>query len=236
MKKRLLPTEMFSRVSFSVVVQYLLTITNTMIAGEYNDSSGFSFSYPEGWFAASKVNPQNDKIPPELNKWIAKNNIDLDKIRVAVIRGGQDDFLENMNVVVVPKEIPVNDQSLNELLGGLQQQYRTLGIAINKLDGSVQQIGDNKVILLNYESRLPAIPFLLRQRQMYVPGGGQSYIVTCTGKVDAFATYSPVFDSILASMKVPASTQTGFDWQRVIIFAIVGGVLAAGFSLVKKLF
>lgn len=42
-----------------------------------------------------------------------------------------------------------------------------------------------------------------RQRQVYIPGGGNTFIVTCTGEADRFDGYVPTFDSILASFKVP---------------------------------
>jgi hypothetical protein len=215
-----------------------LAFVTAAVGGEYNDPSGFSITYPDGWFSVAKFNAQVGKLPQELRNWIAKNNIDLDKISVVVVRSGQDDFLENANVVVTPQEIPINDQSLKELVNGIKQQYRTLGISIDKLEGHEQQVGDNQVIILNFEGSMPAIPFLLRQRQMYLPGDGKSYIVTCTGKADTFATYSPIFDSILASFKTPPSIANGFRWNRPIVIAAIcgaiGGAIGGLIAVPKK--
>jgi hypothetical protein len=52
---------------------------------------------------------------------------------------------------------------------------------------------------------------------------------------DSYADYSPTFENILASFKVPAPTPRGFDWNRVLFAGIIGGVAGGLISLVKKL-
>ncbi len=220
--------------SILIVIFSFFSLIATAHCSEYSDPSGYSFSYPEGWYAAGKLTGMSEKLPRELGDWIAKNNVDLDKISVVLLRAGRGDFLENMNVVVLPQEISINDKTMKELSDEIPQQYHNMGASIAKLESSLQKIGENNAMELNYESHLPGVPYPLRQRQAYFSGGGKSYIVTCTGKADAFEKYSPVFDNILSSFKVPPSSSTGFKGDRILILAIVGGVLGLIFGIIKK--
>jgi hypothetical protein len=92
------------------------------------------------------------------------------------------------------------------------------------------------VIVIDFQSRLPTAPFPLQQRQVVFVGGGNSYIVTCSAKTDTFARYTEVFDAVLASFKVPAPRGgQGFDWNRVLLYGIIGGVVGGLVGLFKKL-
>jgi hypothetical protein len=207
------------------------------VAADYNDSTGFSFTYPDGWVAVTKPGKDIDEktIPPEINNWLKKNNVDLNKLCVALIRDGKDEFLENLNVVVTDQEIPVNDASMKKLIDTLSEQYRGMGAIIDNLDGRIQKLGTNQAVVIDVQPRLPSVPFPIRQRQVFFPGGGKTYIVTCTASVHTFAEHSPTFDAVLASFKVPAPSTKGFDMNRILIMAIVGGAVGGLIALFKKL-
>ena len=178
------------------------------IAGEYHDPSGFSFTYPDGWFAAGKFESLA-KLPPELARWIANNHIDLKQVAVVIIHGGRGSFLENLNVVVVHDEMPLDDASIKEIENGLPGQYRSMGVLIENLEGHVQQVGNNKAMVVDYRSRLPGLGLPMRQRQYYVPLAGNTYVVTCTATSESFAGISPVFQQIVEGFSTTASTSPG---------------------------
>jgi hypothetical protein len=209
--------------------------------GEYSDPSGFSFTYPEGWFVAKSAHDAKDSIqvPPEIKSWMEKNNVDLGKASVILVRQGDEDFLENLNVVVTNGELAVSEHGLNELLKMLPQQYASIGAQVDHLEGRVQKHGANDTLVVDFQSKLPVVDTLLRQRQVFIPGGGKSFIVTCTGPAAKFGKYVPTFETIVASFKVPAPIGQGIDWVRVlragVTFGILGGVIGGLVGLFKKL-
>lgn len=213
----------------------LLFFVTPVMAGDYSDPTGFSFKYPDGWVIITKPGMDVDKnaLPPEISNWIKKNNIDLTKISVYLIRDGEEEFLENLDVVVNHQELPVNDASLKQLQDMLAQQYRAFGLTIDQLTGRIQKIGANEAIVFEYQMQLPDSLLPLRQRQVFFSGGGKTFIVTCTARPDTFATYAPTFDTILASFKIPAPTlkTKGIDWNHVWMMGIVGGVVGGAVSL-----
>jgi hypothetical protein len=196
------------------------------IAEEYHDPSGFSFTYPDGWYAAGKFE-NLAKLPPELANWIRNNHIDLNQVAVVLIHGGHGSFLENLNVVVVHDEMPLDDASSKEIERGLPAQYRSMGVSIENLESHVQQVGNNKAMVVDYRSRLPALNFPMRQRQYYVPLAGHTYIVTCTATSESFDGIAPVFEQIVASFSTTASNPAGalnnFKTDQVLIFGVIGG-------------
>jgi hypothetical protein len=205
------------------------------IAGEYHDPSGFSFTYPDGWFAAGKFESLA-KLPPELARWIANNHIDLKQVAVVLIHAGRGSFLENLNVVVVHDEMPLDDASIKEIENGLPAQYRSMGVSIENLEGHVQQAGNNKALVVDYSSRLPGLGFPMSQRQYYVPLAGSTYVVTCTATSESFARIAPVFEEIVGSFATTASRPAGalkdFKTDQVFIFGVIGG---AAFGMVGAL-
>jgi len=204
-----------------------LTIVTAAVGTEYHDPSGFSFTYPDGWFAAAKLGNLN-KLPPELASWITKNHIDLNQVAVVLIHAGRGDFMENLNVVVVHQEMPLTDATIREIVEGLPKQYRSMGISIENLDGREQQVGNNQAIVLDYRSRLPGLPLPIRQRQYYLPLAGNTYIVTCTAKAEAFANSGPVFDKIVESFSTPggaAGKTSDPNTDRILMFGVIGGAV-----------
>lgn len=227
---------------FSLVGSILLAYGAVACGGSYADPSGFSFTYPDGWVPITRavMGDANQFVPPEVKDWIARNKVDLSRVAVTLIRNGQDDFLENLNVVVDPQQIPVNDKTVKELTGVLRKQYAAMGVEIDNLQGGVQRLGTHDAVVLEYQARMPAVPYTLRQRQVMFPGGGKTYIVTCTAKADSFDRYKLTFEQIVASFQVPAPVARGFDWNQVLTTGIVGGVVGAFvgglFWLAKRLF
>jgi hypothetical protein len=205
-------------------------------AGDYSDPSGFSFHYPDGWILLNKQSLAEGlkSLPPEISEWVGKNKIDLGKMNVMLLRDGDAEYLENLNVVVHPQEMPMNKDSAEKLRTMLPGQYLSVGAEVSGMNFRVTKIGDRDAIVGEYDSKLPAVPVPLKQRQVYIAGGGNTYIVTCTSPRATYAKYSPTFDAITASFKVPPPKKTGFDFNQMIIAGIVGGVAAGVIALVNK--
>ncbi len=216
----------------------LVCVGNPALGGEYTDPSGFSFTYPDDWVVVTReiLADARKQVGPDVKDWLAKTNMDLNRIRVAVFRKGHD---ENLNVIVNDKELPVNDRSVQELRNVLPQQFKTAGFQADNLQVGIQKIGPHEVAVSDFQVRLPVSPDLFREKQVYLPGGGKTFIITCTAKANSFQQVAPAFEQILASFRVPPPTPGGFDWKGVMITGLIGGVagglIGGAFALYKKL-
>lgn len=222
----------------AIVVATLFCLSSIAAAGEHTDASGFSVKYPDDWTALSSetLAESEELFPQEIKNWLAKNHFDFNRVNLMLMRNGTEDFLENLNVLVGDQQIQINNESVAQLIKVLQTEYGAIGGAARNIRGKIQEIGSSNVIVIEYESELPGASFPLRQRQVYFPGGGKTYIITCTSKSDTFSRYAPVFDEILASVQVPAPTSYGFKWNRLLIMAAVGGAIGASVTVFRKVF
>ena len=194
--------------------------------------------YPDGWVVlASPANNKDlkrEEVPPEIQKWMKKNNVDLSKVSMMLVHSGNDDFLENLNVVVDSQQIPVNDATVQKITAELPQQYGTMGVVVRDVRVRVEKIGNRDAIVVDFQSNIPGVAVPLKQRQVMFPGGGKTYIVTCTAKAKNFERTVKTFDWILASFKAPEMAPLGFhfDWNQSLMKGIVGGVIGGLVGLV----
>lgn len=227
---------MVSKLLASVVLFLVFPIAAD--GGEHHDPTGYSFSYPGGWIAVTKELGKlgREALPEDVRSYLAKNNVDLGRMSIMLIRDADEEFLENVNVVVDHQEMPMVDDSRQKLVELLPGQYRSLGAEMSNVRGQLRNVGKHDAVVLDYNVKLPTVPKLLRQRQAYLAGGGNTYIVTFTANSDSFAKYEPTFDTILASFDVPAPTRKGFDWKQMAITGLVGGLAAGLLGLYQKFF
>ncbi len=205
--------------------------------GEYSDPSGFAFTYPDGWVVAASAQstPVKDVLPPEIKDWLAKNQVDVTKVNVLLVRDGEDEFLENVNVVVNNREMPINDNSVRELLKLLPAQFAKLNAKVGSIDGKLEKLGANDAIVVDYQVTLPETDSPVKQRQVYLAGGGKTFIATCTATPASFSTYAPTFETILASFRVPASKSQLFDVESARIGMVAGAIGGAIGGLIVAL-
>lgn len=211
------------------------------LAGSYSDPSGFSFNYPDGWVAVNKaaLGDLRQVLPQEVKDWLAKNNANLDRVAMILLRQGQEEFLENLNVVVDGQQIPVNSDSVSKITSILPKQYASMGAQVSDIRVRQETLGTREVIVVDYSARLPTAPFPLRQRQYMIPGGGKTFIVTCTARAETFDRYQATFNEIMTGFQAPAPVSSGFDWGRVGQTALIGGLVggaAAALAGVLQLF
>jgi hypothetical protein len=211
----------------TLAVLLLMTVLSPSIGGEYRDSTGFSFTYPDGW-ATGPVFGKDELIP------LAVKAEDLNNARIALVRKGTGDFLENLNVVVYKRgEIPINAEAVREITARIPQVYGRTGITIDQVEGRVREIRGRQAVVVDFRARHPNLPFPTKVRQVAFAGGGNTYIVTCGARTENFSKYEPVFDGILASFQFPAPAPAGgpfewlgINWMRVVSYVCsVMGIL-----------
>lgn len=207
-------------------------------ADVYSDPSGFSFTYPEGWFPISKSDQGqlSNVLPPELKDWLSKNNADLSMISVMVVRAGESEFLENVNVASQQGQVPVASSSVAEVSSTIRQQFQQAGARIDNMNAVVRQVASRDVYVFDYVLSLPGAGAPVRQRQFIIPGGGKTFFVTCSSTPEAFATYEPTFEQMLSSFQAPAVIKKGISGSAIAggIGGLVGGLIALLAGLSKR--
>ena len=224
---------------FSLIGLIVLACGQPTFGGTFSDPSGFTLTYPEGWVAlnGSILTTATQNISNELQQWAANSKLDFNKVSMVLVRDGRDEFLENVNVVIVKEEIPISDRTVHELTLTLPQHYAAIGMKVSNIQGRVQKLGSNDAVVVEFQSQIPGVSSTIRQRQVMIAGGGKTYIVTCSGKAETIEEYKPVFDQVLESFQVPARVKTGFSWAQLLQKTVIGGVaggLIGGIAWVAK--
>lgn len=205
--------------------------------GEFAGPSGAKFRYPDDWVAGTAVT-LND-LPVNIQTYFRERNIDLNAMEVMLVDDALDDFVENVNLVVTPGEIRVSQRVVDERVLNLPKEYSKLGMQVGNISAGLIQAAGRSAIQIEQSLTIEGMPF--RQRQVIVPGGGKTFILTFSGGIESFDREAPAMDLMLATLEVPA-VRGGFDFGAIfssgkngaVIGGIVGGLSALGFGLARK--
>ena len=233
-------------------------------AGEYRDPAGFSLTYSDDWFVVANAEPalHQSKLPLEIQTWIKENKVDLSKMRVCLIHKGDGEYPATVNVVINRQQIPATVDSLKKLISALPPQAKAMGLPTGNLEARIEQVGKYKAIVVEHQSSVPGQQSPVRHKLVFFPGGGNTYIVTCSATPDSFARYSQAFEVILAGFQVSdpnveviapiaqvphpqvpspvvqnhdsAGKIGWWDWRQTVVVAVIAGLIGGLVSLVKK--
>lgn len=212
----------------AVVALAACLCTQAAQAGTHVDPSGFRLTYPKGWFAVGEtaLGEVSEGLPPGVKARMTRNNVDASQAALLVVREGPEgEFLENLNVVVDPQQIPTTAAMLAKMKTMISTQYTAMGMQISNLVGAVEQVADRTSLVFEYEAIMPGEAEPLRQMQVMFPGGGKTYIVTCTGTLGSFEQYRGAFDGMLATFKAPEPIERSPYWTKVATTAVLGGII-----------
>ena len=203
-------------------------------AAEFKSEEGISFQYPDDWVAVTQVN--QEQLAPQVRAYLQENHMDLSATLVMVMRLNEGDFVENFNVVMVPQQIPATAASLPKLQSQKSDQSKKSGIQITELTGNLIDIADRKCINFTHKTQLPFVEGLLQQRQVMIPGGGKTFVITLTALPTTYEKHIATFDAVLHSLQVlpPEDDPMWFKLGRLcgMIIGIPLGLYA--WHLIKK--
>lgn len=196
-------------------------------AGEFQSEEGISFQYPEDWVAITQLN-QGDLLP-EILEYLRSNQFDLKSVHVLVLRVTTDEFAENVNLIIIPGQIVASQSVLDQRKANMPVELEKLGVKVSHLSGAIETIANRPALVLTSDVLMPFAEEPLRQRQVLVPGGGKTFVITCTATQASDDKYASTFDEILRSLKLPAPVASGFDGlaYSIGIGMIIGGLIGA---------
>lgn len=181
-------------------------------AAEYKSEVGISFEFPDDWTAITELD--REKLSPAVQAYLKENPIDLRRIQVTVIRLNDSDIQENFNVVMTPREVPVSASSIEKILSQIVSQMAIAGGQISEQSGELIDVAGRRAISLTYKTKLPFEAGLVQNRQIIIPGGGQTFCITFTALPATFNKYSGTFEAVLQSLTLPPQ-QSGFNWDVI---------------------
>jgi hypothetical protein len=195
----------------------------------FTSPQGFTLTPAPGWIVASKdvTNELAGKVQDALKN---VKDIDLNKFAAVVYNTADPSGAQNMNVVVSPDPIPIDESGVEDKLSTmLRDQFKGVGITIDKLSVNHKTIGTHAALLADMESTMNGTP--IRQWQAYFPSADHTLIVTCTAPQSLFTSVEPAFNQTLESMTFPEA-KSGSKVPGWLTGAIIGG----GIGLVYGIF
>ena len=226
------------KIAFAFLLSIICVANATYVsAGNYSDPTGYSVTYPDGWTAipgaGSKI--KTTDLPPETQKWLQNNkSFDMSKVSLVIMHKIEEDYTSNVAVTMYEAdELPVSDSAAQSVLKGAKTAASSQGISMTESKASVRTFGANKGIYTEYTMLIPSLGYKTRHHQFSLPGGGKTYIFVCSAKESKFDEESGAFQSMLASISVPApikavnnsAYESGRTFGRLLVPAIVVAVL-----------
>lgn len=184
-----------------IVVTALMTLAMLAVAaqaGEFSSPNGYRLMYPDGWQVASQ--DKMDQIEEEARKLL--KDIDFQRVDVVVFNPQSGTFSENVNVVVSPSAMRIDESSPQLFAEIIEKQMDKLGFEITMLDQGLFDIGPSRAAYVKFEGiygdRDP-----VRQWQFFLPDpqSENTLIITCTAQVDDFAKHEFTFRGIVGSIR-----------------------------------
>ncbi len=207
-------------------------------AAEFKGPEGFTLQYPAGWIVASKQ--QQDQVRGVAEELVGQANLSGSPRFAALIHDPkQDEFMENVNVVVTPGSPSIDDKAVEAYVAALRQQFTSAGMNLAHARAERMRVGDRDAISAHYDLTLPGIPEPLRQWQVVVPGAGRTYVITCSAPPSQFGQYEPQFTSIVNSFRIDRGLAGVWDSLpgpvRVgIVGGMIGGLVGGLVGAAKK--
>jgi hypothetical protein len=208
-----------------------------VLAEKFKSSQGFSLDAPAGWTVASKEQRQQlvDSVKEHLDK---VKQFDLDRMVVVMFDPGNPQ--NNINVVVTPGRVPIDDANAPEQYSSsLRDGFRQMGFSPEGLKVDRRTFGKHRALFAEYENDYgPAGggPGKVHQWQAIFPGSRKSFAVTCTAPSAQQATMVPLCTRTLESLDIEAGVFDNISpWMRnALIGAVIGGLVSLLLGLAKR--
>lgn len=191
-------------------------------------ASGLALAYPDGWVLATQADSKLLQGSPSPMRRLF-TGLDFRHISLCVARPPEDEFCDNVNLVIESEEVALTEETRVRANSELPLMYAPYHISPTGLAVKLETIGANRTLSARWDIVIPGDSRPLTQWQVHIPGGGKTYVFTCSAPQARFARVEPAFRTILASVKI----QRG--WPAWLVTAIQVAVLCAGVALLLVL-
>lgn len=191
MKKCLLALFLISLIVFVSACNANLNETNSDLKKYVHKETGVSFLYPKTW----KI-PSTNEVSDEIKSLISQ---------AEVIILAEDNPGANVNLIITKS--PLLAPGAVEQVEATESMYEFFGDQMGvknyrRIDLQEYTVGKFNVALLKYELTLAQADYTVIGKQLYVPVGQNTYILTCTAPKEVWGDYEPIFDVIIKSFSL----------------------------------
>ena len=204
--------------------------SSTTQSNVYHSEKGYQITYPSGWqVATAEVRTAAGEAATKLLA-----NIDFSKIDV-MIYDPTTDPTRNLNVVVSPDVVSVNQTTLDDYRNGLTQQLSGAGLSPDGLDVKLGKVGSYDAIIATWTADAPSMGRMW-QEQFIIPGGSHTFIVTCTSEAGSSPVAGPIFASAMATFQIDQEPTRSISevWETApgwVHNALIGAGIGALFGI-----
>lgn len=199
------------RRTLAVVVAGLVVLGGVSMASAQDGEpvthkgSGYSLTAPAGWEVVSGELEEAEvgKLPEKIKEHYNSKSTDVMFMDLATGgEGAENEFKDNLNVVVLDEPVPITDELVAELQGTLNDQYGKLfeNFKLEKFEKS--KVGAHDVLKIHASYEL--LSFKLYLFQMLVSGPAaapdKALVVTCTVAQSRKDEREGVCDNAFASL------------------------------------
>lgn len=222
--------------SLAALIALFLVLPGEAQPNRFSSTQGFSFEYPKGWVVVTK---EQKRILIDEYKAIFEKlgKVNFDRMAVMVFNPENDEYAENVNVVVSPGRMPASEDSREKLAEMLPKQLRDAGIEATDVFSKITKFGDKQALSVHWTANYPTGVGSIRQWQVAIPGRNQTYIITASASTASFHVYEASFKIISDSFEVDGgSLGVWHSLPKWTQNALVGGVIGALIGLAGSLF
>jgi hypothetical protein len=183
----------------------LLTCLSAGEGQKVASPQGFSLDAPPAWVIATKEN--QEQVLRDYAGVLGKlGQLDFDRVAVLVFNPANKDFAENINVIVAPGKMPL-DEMMPKMADMLKTEFKRLGLEPANITSERIKINGHDAISAKYEMTYP-VPDApkVKQWQVIVPGESKTYVFTCTAAASSYAQMEPLFSAALNSADVDTNS------------------------------
>ena len=191
MKKCLLALFLISLIVFVSACDANLNETNSDLKKYVHEETGVSFLYPSTWKILTP-----SEAPDEVKGLFSQ---------AEVVILSDDNSGANVNLVI--SKSPILAPGALEQVEAMESMYELLGDQLGikdyrRLDLKEYTVGKFNAAILKYEITSPQTNGTAIGKQLIVPVGQNTYVLTCTAGKDQWEKYEPVFDLIIESFSL----------------------------------
>jgi hypothetical protein len=174
----------------------LLSAVAELRGGEFASPKGFTITYPEGWKVATKQ--ENDLVAKSMGG-------NVPALAAFLYGPRQGDFADNINVLVLPQTLTLDDKTEKELVDGVKNG---MGKKAANFTAKRIEINGNAAVSIGCEvERKPQGDFM-RIWQVHIPGKKQVYVFTCATLKPHWAEVWPTFKDMVYGARIDVATDS----------------------------
>jgi hypothetical protein len=202
----------------------------------FSSPRGFSLDYPQGWVVGTRET-QQALLSQYKSVFEKMGKVDLSRMAVMVFDPCDDEFIENISVVISSGRVPVTEESCRKLAQELPAQMQGAGLSVTDVRTELVVFGNRNVISNRYLLTGLRPGLTLRQWQILVPGANRTYIVTASATQATFPRYEARFRDIFGSFQADSGVLgLWYGIPNIIRYAIIGGIVGGLAGGIRALF